>query len=68
MDQFDRATELEELDRARALRLALSVPARDYAAEICPGCSYATRTNYGKACEAWAECLQDLQKRERAGR
>ena len=68
MDQFDRATELEELDRARALRIALSAPVRDYAGEICTGCSYATRTSFGKSCEAWAECLADLQKRERARR
>ena len=38
---------------------------RDYEGELCNGCDYATRTNYGKDCEAWTECLADLQKRER---
>ena len=68
MDEADRATDLEELYRARALRIALSAPVRDSAGEICTGCSYATRTSFGKSCEAWAECLADLKKRERAGR
>lgn len=68
MDIYDRATEAEERDRARCLRVALSAPVRDYESEICPGCSYATKSNYGKSCEAWAECLHDQQKRERARR
>ena len=68
MDQFDRATEIEEKDRERAIRVARAAPARDYENEVCVGCSYATDSNFGKRCDAWAECLQDLQKRERAGR
>lgn len=68
MDIFDKATETEERDRERAIRLARAQPVRDYEAEICNGCSYATESNWGKRCEAWSECLIDLQRRERAGR
>lgn len=68
MDQFDRATEIEERDRERAIRIARATPARDYENEVCVGCSYATDSNFGKGCDAWVECLEDLQKRERAGR
>jgi len=25
-----------------------------------------TKTNYGKGCDGWADCLADMQKRERA--
>ena len=64
---FDKATEVEERDRERSIRIARSAPVRDYESEICTGCDYATSTNFGKRCEAWAECLQDLAKRERAG-
>ena len=68
MDDSDRATHQEEMQRDIALRLARATPARDYPAEICPGCQFASKSNYGKTCEAWAECLEDHQKRERAGR
>lgn len=70
MGIFDRATECEEKERERAIAVArLTAGAtRDYESEICIGCTYATRTNFGKGCEAWAECLSDLQKRERAGK
>ena len=69
-DIYDMATDAEEKDRARALAIALlaiETPV-DYEAMICPGCSYMTETNYGKACDGWADCLADQQKRERAGR
>lgn len=68
MDIYDRATEQEEKERERAIRIARAAPARDYEAEICNGCSYATQTNYGKRCDAWVECLADFTKRERAAR
>ena len=69
MDDSARATHQEELARNIALRNALHASTgRDYPAEICPGCQYATKSNFGKTCEAWAECLADQQKRERAGR
>jgi hypothetical protein len=67
MDLFDRATEAEQRDRERSIRLAVGQPRRDYESMICPGCSYATETNYGKTCDGWADCLQDQVKRERAG-
>lgn len=68
MDQFDRATEMEELDRAEALASRCRLRFATLRREICTGCSYATRTSFSKSCEAWAECLADLQKRERARR
>lgn len=68
MDDSDRATHQEELQREIALRNSRALVSRDYEAEICPGCQFATKSNYGKTCEAWRECLEDQQKRERAGR
>ena len=68
MDAIDRAQHQEEMARDRSLAAARNQPARDYASEICPGCSYATKSNFGKQCESWTECLADLTKRERAGR
>ena len=68
MDDIERGQEREQQDRAMCLAIALSHPQRDYEAEICPGCSYATKSNYGKRCEGWVDCLADLQKRESAGR
>ena len=67
-DIYDIATEAEEKDRARALAIALRVAEapRDYEAAMCPGCNYMTETNYGKGCDGWADCLADMQKRERA--
>ena len=68
MDISDQATHHEELMREIALRAACSHAKRDYPTEICTGCQYPSKSNWGAACEAWADCLQDLQKRERAGR
>lgn len=68
MYDIDRAQHLEEMTRDRAIAAARNHPARDYESEICIGCSYATKINFGKTCEAWTECLADLAKRERAGR
>lgn len=68
MDDSDRATHQEELMRDISIRIASAAAPRDYPAEICPGCQFASKSNYGKTCEAWSECLEDLQKRERAGR
>lgn len=56
MDDIERAQRREEMDRDLALRAARNKPTRDYA----------TRTTFGKNCEAWTECLTDLQRRERA--
>ena len=70
MDIYDLATEAEEKDRARALAIALRAAEapRDYASAICPGCTYMTKKNYGKACDGGSDCLADLQKREQAGK
>lgn len=67
MDEIDLAQRHEEMYRSIALRAVASQPARDLPGEICTGCSYATKSNFGKQCEAWVECLQDLQRRERQG-
>lgn len=70
MDDIDRAQQREQMDRDLAIRAAAASASahktRDIPGEICTGCDYATRTNFGKTCEAWIECLQDLQRRERA--
>jgi len=66
MDDIERAQEREQQDRAICLHNARSATQRDFEAEVCPGCQYATKTNYGRACEGWRECLEDLQKRERS--
>ena len=70
-DFADHAQHQEEMARERSLAFArqqsAKTLARDIHGELCTGCSYATRTNFGKQCEAWAECLADLQKRERVG-
>lgn len=72
MDDIDRAQQREQMDRDLAIRAAsraaLANQSRDYAGEICTSCNYATISNFGKTCDAWADCLQDLNKRERAAR
>lgn len=68
MDMFDQATAIEERQRDAAIAIVRSRPARDFESEICTGCSYATKTNWGKRCEAYVECLHDLQRREKAAR
>lgn len=65
MDDIDRAQAQEEMTRAHALAAARNKPARDVEAEVCTGCSYATASNFGKVCDGWRDCLQDLQVRER---
>ena len=67
MDISDQATRQEERAREAALMSARNKPLRDYEAEICVGCNYATKASWGKRCDGWAECLQDLQRRERNG-
>ena len=64
-DIFDRATEREEQDRELALRAVLSAPRRDIEAEVCDGCNYATKASWGKTCDSYRECLQDVERRER---
>ena len=63
-DIFDQATEREELERERAVQAARNAPQRDYEAELCNGCQYATKTSWGKRCDGWRDCLQDQQRRE----
>ena len=65
MDDIDRAQEREQKDRTLAIALARQFPHRDFPKEVCTGCDYATKSNYGQSCEAWRDCLQDLQRRER---
>jgi len=66
MDVFDQATAIEERQRDAAIAAVRAAPFRDFEMEICTGCSYATKSNFGKQCEAYVECLEDLQRRERA--
>jgi hypothetical protein len=65
MDISDMATVQEERQREAAIAAARNKPVRNLEAEICEGCSYATKAAWGKTCDGWAECLQDLQRRER---
>lgn len=37
----------------------------DIEAETCNGCEYATKSNYGRKCESWKECRDDLDRREK---
>lgn len=67
MDDIDRAQQQEELHRAAAIACARNQPARDVESEVCNGCSYATRASWGKRCDGWRECLEDLQRLERGG-
>lgn len=64
MDDIDRAQHQEEMARDPALRACLNQPARDYQAEVCNGCSYATKAAWGKTCDTWAECLHDFTRRD----
>ena len=34
----------------------------DIESEICTGCQFVTKSNFGKSCEAYPECLQDHTK------
>lgn len=67
MDNSDLATKEEERQRELAIAAARNKPERDLEAEICTGCNYVSKSCYGKTCEASAECLHDLTRRERAG-
>lgn len=66
MDIFDQATEREEMERELSIKHARNAPQRGFEAEVCNGCGYVTKTNYGRSCEAYRECLQDIERRERA--
>jgi len=65
MDYSDKATQHEEMMREIALKQCLNRPQRDYEAEVCHGCQFVTKSAYGRSCDGWRECLEDLQKRER---
>lgn len=65
MDDIDRAQHQEELARAIQIAAARNQPVRDLEAEICNGCSYATKASWGKRCDGWRECLEDQQRIER---
>ena len=64
-DDCDIASEREQKDRTLAIAIARQMPYRDYPKEVCTGCDYATKSNHGQSCESWADCLKDLQRRER---
>ena len=65
MDDIDRAQHREQMDRDLAIRAASNQPARDYTGKICTGCDYASKSSWGKRCDAWSECRADLERRER---
>ena len=66
MDDIDRAQANEERDRALAVQAArIQTQTRDIEAVICTGCDYASKSSWGKRCDAWSECRADLERRER---
>ena len=38
----------------------------DREAEICTGCTYATKASLGKKCDGWADCLKDHERAAQA--
>lgn len=40
----------------------------DVEAETCNGCDFKTKSNFGKKCEAWVECSNDIEKAFQAKR
>lgn len=35
----------------------------DIEAETCNGCEYATKSSWGRRCDAWKECRDDLDRK-----
>lgn len=35
----------------------------DIEAETCNGCSYATKASWGRKCDSWKECRDDLDRK-----
>lgn len=62
-DVSDRATQQEELARTVAIAAATGRACPDMEAIVCDGCSYVTKSSYGKTCEAYPECLHDVARR-----
>lgn len=70
-DPIDAGSALAETwlaDRIAEHRYALEHAAkcRDIEAEICNGCSYATKTAWGKKCDSWVECRADVERKEKS--
>lgn len=38
----------------------------DIEAAICKGCSYSSKTCFGKQCDGWRECLEDHERSTKA--
>lgn len=57
VDMFLTASLLKHQQRVK--------PVGDIEAETCTGCEYATKSNYGRRCESWKECRDDLDRREK---
>ena len=38
---------------------------RDIEAETCNGCAYATKAAWGRKCDSWRDCRDDIEKREK---
>lgn len=65
-DFADIASEREQLEREIALRACVVSPQRDFEAEVCHGCQFVTKTSYGRSCEVWKDCVEDVRRREKA--
>lgn len=65
----DRAqAELENRIAEFMYRLNQMGNERDIEAETCNGCSYATKAAWGRKCDSWRDCRDDIEKREKFGR
>lgn len=38
----------------------------DIEGQVCRGCDFVTKSNYGRACEAWQDCHSDVISKARA--
>lgn len=60
----DEAAQFLESSLSAQRQRQITNPAHSEAS-ICQGCKYVTKSSYGKSCEAWAECLEDVAKTTR---
>ena len=66
-DQFDQASDLEEADRTRALRIARDAITITPIINCLNNCGPESSDNlHGKACTFYKECLEDWQIAQRA--
>ena len=71
MDDVDIAqarieAELENLIAEHIYQLGHAVSAHaDIEAETCNGCAYSTKAAWGRTCDGWKDCRDDIERKER---